>query len=192
VNQRRDDRSSLPTIALVVVFALVVGFVVYWFVIRDDSNSPKKPSTSPTATVKTKTFNESGIPFTFEYPGNFVETKAPKGFIWISGIGLVDLIDIKRVSLDQLTPGQIRRSIGRTLAQNPVLKIVGEGSDQYGGIDMVRYTVTSSDGTRSLRSQLFLFGLGGDTWQFECQSQASAQSKIDAACAQALASFKAS
>lgn len=192
MNQRREARSPVPTIALAVVFALLVGFVLYWFVIRDDSDD-KKDSTPKPKALAAQTFTAPGASFTFEYPGNFALTNAPegKGFVWIGGVGPYDALNVKRISNTPIPVSRLKVDARRSLSATPGVKIVGEGTEIHDGVTMVRFDLDSTLGKLSLHSQLFQFVANKVTWQFECGYQSETE-MIQAACARALATFKAS
>ncbi len=182
MSQRRSSRPLAPVAVAIGVAIVVILGAVYWFGIRDDN---KSSSNGPLAA---KTFNQAGLPFTFQYPGNFAETTGPAGFVWIAGVGPYDILDLKRLANVPTAMGRLRSDNRKALSQRAGLKIISEGSDQRAGIDMVKFVVTSTVNGLPLNSDLYFFNAGGVTWQFECESQAQAV-VIDAACAQALSTF---
>lgn len=168
-------------VAIGVAIVVIIG-AVYWFGIRDDKKS------TPNGPLAAKTFQQAGLPFTFQYPGNFAETTGPAGFVWIAGVGPYDVLDLKRLANTPTSITRLRTDNRKLLSSRPNVKILSEGSDQRAGIDMVKFDVASTVNTLTLNSTLYFFSAGGVTWQFECESQANAAT-IDAACAQALSTF---
>jgi hypothetical protein len=189
VNQRRDSRSVNPIIIPTLVGMLVVA-ALYWFVIRDDSDSKDKGSAGPTA-LPAKVYVAPGKSFLFEYPGNFsVKTGADaEGFVWIGGIGVYDVLNVKRIANVPTSIARIKVEARRALAATPDVTITGEGTETRDGISMVRFDVDSKVDKLTLHSQIYQFSANKVTWQFECESQAH-RADIDAACARALDTFK--
>ncbi len=170
---------------IVVVFALVVG-AVYWFAIRDDD----KGDNAVTTTSQPQTFTAPGKSFSFEYPANFrVKTGAEAaGYVWIAGVGPYDFLNVKRLENQPTAVARLGEKVRKSLEGSSSVKILGEGTDQRGGVDMVTFDVESTVDDLVLRSKLYYFSANGVTWQLECGSQAQ-RAVVDAACAQALATF---
>lgn len=182
---RRIQGGANPVAAIAAVVALLVIVAgVYLFVIRDDDKKNEGGALGP------QTLAVDGVPFSFTFPGNFAtKNPPPAGFVWMSGIGPYDVIDIKRLENSERSLAQTKTSVKQILNGQPQLKIVGEGTETYGGIKMLRLVVDTQITGDTLRSQLFYFSHGGASWQFECQSTAGGRTSIDAACSQALGSF---
>jgi hypothetical protein len=187
VNQRRESRSPLNPIIVLTVVGLLVAGAVYWFVIRDDSDKGKSAGGNLPAQV----YVAPGDSFSFEYPGNFAVKSgtAAEGFVWIAGIGVYDVLNVKRVANVPTPISRIKRDARLALSNTPGVKIVGEGTETHGGIQMVRFDLDSKVDKLTLHSQIFQFTANKVTWQMECESQAHTAA-IDAACARALDTFK--
>ncbi len=188
MNQRRSSGPNTGTYvaAVVVVFALVLG-LVYWFVIRDDEDGTTNPGAS---TSEPKTFTSPASLFTFQYPETFVEIDSAedRGYVWLAGIGPYDFLNVKRLKNEPTSLGRLKEE-GRTAFKDG-FTILGEGKETRDGVEMVTFTVESKVGELTVRSQLYLFSIGGVTWQIECESQAKA-TEVGTACAQALTTFTA-
>lgn len=189
VSQRRQSPPVNPIVILTVVGLLVAG-AVYWFLIRDDSNSKDKATGG---NLPAQVYVAPGNSFTFEYPGNFsVKTGTEaEGFVWIAGIGVYDVLNVKRVANVPTSVFRIKRDARLALSNTPGVTIVGEGTEKHGGVQMVRFDLDSKVDKLTLHSKIFQFTANKVTWQMECESQAHTPD-IDAACARALDTFKAS
>ncbi|MCX6396493.1 MAG: hypothetical protein NTV23_08410 [Propionibacteriales bacterium] len=187
MNQRKSTGPVTGQLvaALVVVLVLVVG-LVYFFVLRDDDE--KDNGTSSTGSLTAKTFDLPGIPFTFEYPGNFALNDGPQGYVWIGGIGPYDMINVKRLANQPNPVARLKKSSREALTKVPGLTITSEGTESRGGIELVKFVADTILGDKTLHSQFFYFVAGQVTWQLECESNAE-RAAIDAACARALDTF---
>lgn len=174
--------------AAAVVLVLVAG-VVFWFVVRDSDDASGTPPTSKTNTTsEALLFELPGVPFTFQYPGNFAQGKAAAGFIWIAGISPVDIIDIRRVADREYAADGLGRVMRETLESQDGVTIIGNGTELVGGQPVVTYLVQSGT-TTPLESKLVFFSRAGSTWQLECQSQAANRVAITTACTQVLSTL---
>lgn len=189
VNQRRERSVRSPIVlGSIAVVVLLIAAAVYWFAIRDDNDGGTTAKPGGSGTSSAQTFQVTGVPFTFQYPGTFAQAAAQSGFVWIAGISPVDILDLKRVDKRAYSVQGLTTVFGSRLSTQPGVKVVGSGKDEMGGLKTVTYTVDSGTSPR-LRSKLVYFSTAGATWQLECQSQAQNRAAIDVGCAQALATF---
>lgn len=179
-NHLEGRRSKGPVIVAVVVVLALIAAAAYWFAIRDDSDG----KTNESRDLPTQTFAVDGVPFTFQYPGNFAEAEpSSPGILWVAGVSPVDLIDVKRILSRSQTVPEIRRTVTDSLNKRSDVKVTGVGTERFGDLRMLRFTADSTASGTELRSQLYYFSMSDAVWQLECQSQASARAEIDAACA---------
>src|SRR5205085_10931832 len=108
-----------------------------------------------------------------------------EGFVWIGGIGVYDVLNVKRLANAPTPIARLKRDARLALSNTPDVTIVGEGTETHGGIQMVRFDVDSKVEKLTLHSKIFQFSANKVTWQMECESQAHA-TEIDTACARAL------
>lgn len=173
-------------LAVFTVLVFVAG-AVYFFAIRDDDKAGDENTT-----LSPQTFNYTNVPFTFVFPGNFANVDPPpQGFLWMSGIGPYDIIDVKRLSNDERSVAEARASVKNSLQARPGLRITGEGTETFDNVRMARFAVDTDVEGQTLKSTLYYFSLGGSSWQLECQSTAANRAAMDAACVQAMSTFDA-
>ncbi|MFL6156755.1 MAG: hypothetical protein ACJ72D_11720 [Marmoricola sp.] len=173
-----------------VVAALVVAAAIYWFLIRDDSDDTKAATKQP-QTPAVRTFTAPGASFSFQYPGSFVQTTGPEGYVWIAGVGKYDILSVKRIANEPTSAGRLKAKIPDTLKVVPGTKINGRGTEQHAGVDMVTFSIDTTVDDNAVSVRLYYFSANGVTWQLGCESQKQA-SVIGAACDAALQSFQGS
>lgn len=178
-------RSLLPVVAALVVLVLV-GVGVFWFLSRDDDTKDDASDKASNTPLAEQTFEVSGVPFTFAYPGNFAPAEAPQDIIWVAGISPVDIIDVKRISDKEIGPVKLKSLVRSTLEDTAGVTISAEGTAKAGTTDLVTFVVDNTASGTPLRSDLYYFVADGSTWQFECQSQADNRATIDSACSRAI------
>lgn len=173
---------------ILTLVGVLLAAALYWFVIRDDSNDSQGngPNSLPA-----QTYVAPGQSFSFEYPGNFSVKSGTEaeGFVWIAGIGVYDVLNVKRIANVPTPVARIKAQARLALSHTPDVTILGEGTEKHDGISMVRFDLDSKVDQLTLHSQIFQFSANKVTWQLECESQAH-RADIDAACARALATFK--
>ncbi|RNL77269.1 hypothetical protein [Nocardioides marmorisolisilvae] len=187
MNQRRQS-SAINPIVLLTIVGLVLAAAVYWFVIRDDSKDTKGKD----GAVATKTFTAPGNSFSFKYPAGFAEkTDESKGYVFIGSLGAYDLLNVKRTANKPTGIARLKVSVPKSWSKIAGTTILSQGTDRRDGIDMVTIRVQSTLNGLPLTSDLYYFSANGVTWTLECESQ-NQTAAINAACQQALATFKAS
>lgn len=179
-------RRNLVPIIGAVVGLLVIGLVAFWFVNRDDDNDAEPGDKASNTPLTEQTFEVSGVPFTFQYPGNFAPAEAPEDIIWVAGISPVDIIDVKRISDKEIGPVKLKSLVRSTLEDSAGVTISAQGTAKAGTTDLVTFVVDNAASGTSLRSDLYYFVADGSTWQLECQSQADNRATIDSACSRAI------
>jgi len=161
----------------------------YWFAVRDDDEPRKQPP--PAVADQTQTFQLEleGLPFTFDYPKDFAQATPPEGVLWIAGISPNDVIDVRKIEELEFSTQGLKKVIGPRLRGRDDLTVTASGVEPVGDFEALVFSVTTESST-PLSSTLVFFSTGGATWQLECQSQATNQAAMEAACAGAMDSLR--
>lgn len=165
--------------ALAVLLVLAVA-VAGWLAIDGDDEPGADGTTAPSSATDASTFEQDGVPFTFDYPSSFATSEPPEGVLWVAGISPLDVIDVRRVSDREFSAQGMTEVYGTTLGEQEGLEVVGTETRTTGVGEVVVFDVTSATGTSS---QLVYLAQAGSTWQLGCQSQADNAAAINDACA---------
>jgi hypothetical protein len=137
-------------------------------------------------------FEHDAVPFTFDYPASFApvaEADLPEGFLAVLGVGPVSFIDVRRTTDGELTHDQIVTTIGPALTTEGTAVLSYDTRDLDGG-QAVTFLVADRGRPDLTVSRLTFVGAGGSTWELGCQASKADAATINAACEQALTTFR--
>jgi hypothetical protein len=129
-----------------------------------------------------------GVPFTFDYPVDFIavpDEQLPQGFLAIIGLDQINFLDVRLTSQEELTDEEIEEDIGASL-ETETSRIVQQSSTRRSNLDSVDFTVEDTSGAAPTISKLHFFRADDRTWEIACQSDPAGRARIDAACATVL------
>jgi hypothetical protein len=178
-------------VAICVVVAAVTLSVFFLFGGGDDDDKADAPITTTSQPLATDGSAETllpqqlaldGVPFTFEYPGDFAPAATlPTGYLAILGIDPINFIDVRRTADSEMTDEQITGDIAAAL-DTDTTHVVGTSTQTVGDITVFSFDVDDTSGTEPTTSRLNFFRASGQTWELGCQWNAAGESAIDDAC----------
>lgn len=171
----------------VVVAALVVGTVLLFSGSDgDDKNDTSTETTlagdAPIEPLAPQQLSLTGVPFTFEYPGEFAPAETlPIGYLAILGIDPINFIDVRLTAETELTDDQITGQIGTAL-DTATTDVIGTSTRTVGDLTVFSFDVTDDSGAEPTSSRLNFFRAAGQTWELGCQWNTAGETTIDDAC----------
>ena len=159
----------------------------------DDGDGDDRAETSA-PTGELTTFESPRIPFTFDYPKDFVAEKRPRekvlARVAVERGSRLNAIKVRRTARRELNPERYLDAFQRDFERT--VGTVDKGEERIGGLDMgvleFEDSVKRHGKEVEFSSSSYFFKGAGGTWQLECIAAKSHEAEVDAACRAALES----